>query len=705
MNGTDLFGLLEWLQLVVFGGLAVAAIGQWRRRRDEAGAWLALTFGSLGAVVLIGRLIPEDSTAIWATITSKILVLVVVLFPYLLYRFMISFVPRVGWFFNLATILTIITATMALFVDLSGPNEPRTTMQQGFIFLLLTQWIVLSARVAYRLWTEGGKQPMLACRRMRTLSLGSIGMALAIVLSGSSAPPDPGEADAVRIAIQVLALISGPFFLLGFAPPRIVRMWWRQAEGLRFREAEAGLVEASTPDEVASVLLPHVCRFVGGAGAALLGSDARIIGYDGMTKQEAEELAASIADAEDLEAARDTYPKTLVVRMGSGALAVRSSPLSPFFGEEEGDMMRRLALLADLALARAELFQKAKESHEQLQEAQRIASIGSWEWEVSTGAVEWSDELYRIYGIEPGSFQPDLDSSLQHIHPDDIDRVIKTIRSAVEAKGSCEFEHRLVRASGETRVLAARGKTVLDRHGEIVKMIGISQDITERKKEEVIRETFIANAAHELRTPLTSLLGFVDVIAKRNDDLSPEQREQAVEVMERSGARLAALVDNLLDLTKLQQGQLEIVPEPMDVGEVCQDIVRSDPVASGKNVTVDVPMGLIVRADKHRMYQVLRNLLTNAYRYGGDNIAVEGEARNGSVVVSVSDDGPGVEPNLAERMFEPFARGAASAGVGGSGLGLAIVKMLVEASGGEIWYEPAEPAGARFAIRLEPVDE
>lgn len=699
---TELFELLQLLQLVVYGGLAVAAIAHWRRRRDEASGWLALTFGSFGGLILIARFVPDDSTTGLVTLAEKLLLVLLILFPYLLYRFMTSLIPPVPWLFWFAAVLTALTVAASLVIDID-PGTSRDAYEQAFVFLVVFQWVLLSGRVGLRLWKEGSRQPVFARRKMRTLSLGAIGMALVIVLAGMTSSNDPEQINGLQIAIQLVALASGPLFLLGFAPPAIVRMLWRQSEGVRFRAAEAGLVEASTPREVADVLLPHVCRFVGGAGAALLRSDRTVVGYDGMSSEEAAALAEDAAEPVPTGPERQRA-KTLVVPMKAGALVVRSSPLSPFFGEEEVDMVRRLALLADLALARAELFQRSNQSHEQLQEAQRIASLGSWEWDVATGTVEWSDEVYRIYGRDPAMLAPNFESYLEAVHPDDLKRVEQITRTAVDQESSFEFEHRIVRPSGEVRTIAARGKAVMDEKRELVKMIGTAQDVTERKKQEVLRETFIANAAHELRTPLTSLLGLVDVLGRRYDHLRPDQREQAVEVMERSGARLARLVDNLLDLTKLQQGQLEIVPEPMEIGGVCRDILQSEPAPEGKKVTIDVPDGLVVRADKHRMYQVISNLLTNAYRYGGDNITLEGEARDGSVFLSVGDDGPGLEPDVKERLFEPFARGSTSAGVGGSGLGLAIVKMLVEASEGKIWHEPVEPTGVRFMIRLEPHD-
>ncbi|MGI8773839.1 MAG: ATP-binding protein [Actinomycetota bacterium] len=699
---TELFELLQVLQLVVYGSLALAAIAHWRRRRDEASGWLALTLGSFGALILMARFVPGDSTTLLVTVADKLLLVILILFPYLLYRFMASLVAPIPWFFWFAAALTALTVVAALVIDVGDLGTSRGATEQAFVFLVVFQWVLLSGRVGFRLWKEGGRQPVFARRKMRTLSLGAIGMALVIALAGMTSSNDE-RINGLQIAIQLLALASGPLFLLGFAPPAVVRMLWRQSEGVKFRTAEAGLVEASTPQEVADVLLPHVCRFVGGAGAALLRRDRTLVGYDGMAAEEAEALAED-ADDHGPDGEKRERAKTLVVPMKAGALVVRSSALSPFFGEEEVDMVRRLALLADLALARAELFQRSKQSHEQLQEAQRIASLGSWEWDVATDTVEWSDEVYRIYGRDPLTLAPNFESYLDAAHPDDLERAEQIIRTAVEQKSSFEFEHRIIRPSGEERTIAARGKTLLDEKGELIKMIGTAQDVTERKKEEILRETFIANAAHELRTPLTSLLGLVDVLGRRNDRLRPDQREQAVEVMERSGARLASLVDNLLDLTKLQQGQLEIIPEPMEIDEVCRDILQSEPAPEEKSVTVDVPGGLIVRADKHRMYQVVSNLLTNAYRYGGDNIILKGEARDGSVFLSVSDDGPGLEHDVADRLFEPFARGSASAGAGGSGLGLAIVKMLVEASEGEIWHEPVEPTGVRFVIRLEPHD-
>ena len=128
---------------------------------------------------------------------------------------------------------------------------------------------------------------------------------------------------------------------------------------------------------------------------------------------------------------------------------------------------------------------------------------------------------------------------------------------------------------------------------------------------------------------------------------------------------------------------------------------ESTPPPAGKSVEVLVTGEPVALADRHRLDQVISNLLTNAYRYGGPKIRMEACEKNGSVVVSVTDDGEGIESGLLTNLFDPFTRGAASSEVGGSGLGLAIVKMLVDASGGEIWHEPERPHGTRFNVRLK----
>ena len=355
-----LYEFLRNVQLLVFVGLAIAAVLNWRRTKSPAAAWLAASFVILGGVVLVGRLLPvhsSDALVVWA---RKISISLLVLFPYCLWRFALSFFRPVPWFWWLAHGLTAALAIGILFFpELPEQGEARTPAFQAYVLLLLVQWVGLSLRVTVKLWKAGRGQPSVARRRMRTLALGSLGLALALLLAGTADPSR--EITSVQIVTQLLALLSGPFFLMGFAPPGIVRLAWRRPEEEALRAAQFGLMQATGSEDVAEVLLPHVARLVGGQSAVLFDTKGNAIAtYDTEGR-----------DAVQLLAAEESVTK---VELESGHLAVVASPYSPFFGKEEELLFRELALLADLALARVELLGALKRSNEELEQFAYVAS-------------------------------------------------------------------------------------------------------------------------------------------------------------------------------------------------------------------------------------------------------------------------------------------------------------------------------------------
>ena len=693
-----IYETLEILQLVVFVALGLIALIQWRRRGGEAAGWLAATFGVLAGVVLTGRFLPMHSDSEIVEWLRKLEIAVLVLFPYFLFRFMATFAKPPVWLERVAITLTVMTIGFTFLLP-EIPEEGdthRPGMFQVFIVLLLVQWVLLSTAVGVRLWRGGRGQPTVARRRMRMLSMGAVALAIILVIAGS-APPS-ADVTMLQVVIQLVALMSSFLFLLGFAPPGIVRLSWRRHEEAQLREAELALMEAVNPTEVAAALLPHVAQLVGGRGAVLVGKRGEIVGSHGLSEHEEAELAryAATSDVTDEDSISGTV---LSVPMRSGAMAVQASTYTPFFGREETEMLQTLAVLAELALDRADLFTRERESRDQLAEAQKIAKIGSWEWIMETGEIHWSDEMFRIYGLSPETFTPSYESVSALGPEDEREKARAQTQAAVERGEPMNFERRVVRPDGSERVVLAQGKAIKE-PGGTTRLIGTVQDITERKKQETFREQFIANAAHELRTPMTTLVGFVEMLARKRGVMPEEQLEVVIDAMSRSGDRLAVLINNLLDLTKLQQGELEFELQPVQINEVLEAARETSPPPEGKRLDVHVEGAPVALADRHRLDQVVTNLLTNAYRYGGGHIKVEAADRNGSVVLSVADDGAGVEAALLPNLFDPFTRGAASSEVGGSGLGLAIVKMLVDASGGEIWHEPESPHGARFTVRL-----
>ena len=243
--------------------------------------------------------------------------------------------------------------------------------------------------------------------------------------------------------------------------------------------------------------------------------------------------------------------------------------------------------------------------------------------------------------------------------------------------------------------------------GRTVGAVAVFHDITELQRLEQVRREFVANVSHELRTPLTAIKGYAETL--RDGGLKdPAQAAEFVGVIHRHAERLRELIEDLLDLAAVEQGQarLTLVPvAPRDAVAQAEAVVR--PAAEGKRQTLSVaiPDGTpAARADRDRLAQVLINLLDNAVKFTpeGGRIGVGAAAGNGRVVLSVFDNGVGIQPEDLGRVFERFYRADRSRDrrEGGTGLGLAIAKHLVQAMGGTIEVESRPGAGTTFRVSL-----
>ena len=248
--------------------------------------------------------------------------------------------------------------------------------------------------------------------------------------------------------------------------------------------------------------------------------------------------------------------------------------------------------------------------------------------------------------------------------------------------------------------------------GEIAGRVWSFRDVTEKRvseerlrRETELREEFIANAAHELRTPVTTLFGLSKLLHERSHTMPKERVDASLKAMNRQGERLRTLVNNLLDLSALQEARLQVESQPVLLSEVVAKTLESLPPPDGKRVEAEIDASLVVLTDPHRLEQIITNLITNAYRYGGGWIRLAAQRSDDHVVMSVHDDGGGVPEELIPKLFDAFTRGSNSRSSTGSGLGLAIVRRLAEATGAEIWYEPGPNAGASFVLRLPHVTQ
>jgi signal transduction histidine kinase len=262
----------------------------------------------------------------------------------------------------------------------------------------------------------------------------------------------------------------------------------------------------------------------------------------------------------------------------------------------------------------------------------------------------------------------------------------------------------LRRTDDSERWVRAVRSPILDREGELTGEVVVARDVTAELEAERLKADFLATVSHELRTPLTPLKGLVATLLAGIGDDSPEARQEYYRIMHRQAGRLEHLISDLLQVSAMDAGGLDVEPVPMDVGallhEHVEEVRREHPE---RTVGLTEPdHAVVVQADPFRVGQVLSNLLSNAVKHSseGTPIQVSVEADGPDAVLSVRNDGEGIHPADREQVFDRFFRGSASRSrqTGGAGLGLYIAKRLVEAMGGSIWL--ASDEGTTFSFRL-----
>jgi two-component system sensor histidine kinase MtrB len=213
-----------------------------------------------------------------------------------------------------------------------------------------------------------------------------------------------------------------------------------------------------------------------------------------------------------------------------------------------------------------------------------------------------------------------------------------------------------------------------------------------------LKSQFAALASHELRTPASAIYGAVRTLDEREDVLTADQRQQLRRMLTQQAKRLVELVENLLDLSRLEADSIRIVPTRLDVSARLATIVDAV-VDSDAEVRVDVPERLEAIVDGQAFDRIVSNLLANAVRHGAPPVAVSAERANGELRVTIEDRGPGVSDEFVGSLFERFTRGATRSSEG-AGLGLSIAQTYARAHGGTLTYERASPQGARFRLVL-----
>jgi signal transduction histidine kinase len=218
-----------------------------------------------------------------------------------------------------------------------------------------------------------------------------------------------------------------------------------------------------------------------------------------------------------------------------------------------------------------------------------------------------------------------------------------------------------------------------------------------------LKNDFVAMVSHELRTPLTSIAGFADTLVESWEELPREEVDEFLSIINRQAIYLGDLVEDVLVIPRLEANRLRLEPELFDLGELIEDVaLMVFPNGEKKTYLVSLPDGVHLLADRRRVQQIMRNLMENARKYGGDQIMIEGFVMGDQYLVIISDNGPGVPDEGTRKVFENFeqlSKGDAREATG-IGLGLPIARRLARAMGGDVWYERRFPTGARFCYSL-----
>jgi PAS domain S-box-containing protein len=334
-----------------------------------------------------------------------------------------------------------------------------------------------------------------------------------------------------------------------------------------------------------------------------------------------------------------------------------------------------------------------------LEQAQELTHIGSWEWNVGSNTVTWSDELYRIYGLEPQSVKLTYDGFLERVHPSDRARVETIVRRAGETRQPFAFEHRVVLPDGRERVVLGRGRVETDELGTPLRMVGTGQDITQQKQIDDLRESILATVSHELRTPLTAILGFALTLQERREQLTEEEITTAAAQIVDQTRRLEALLRDLLDLDRHRRGAAGVAREPTALAPLVERVAAARSTDAAR---IDLALAPVTATiDRAMVERIVDNLLANALKHTPPDtpVALRLERQGEDVLIMVDDHGPGVPPEHRESIFDLFRRGPAPTAPG-VGVGLAIVAQFAALHGGRAWVEDGDRGGASFRVLL-----
>ena len=357
-----------------------------------------------------------------------------------------------------------------------------------------------------------------------------------------------------------------------------------------------------------------------------------------------------------------------------------------------------------------------------LLEAERIANIGSWDWNLKTNETFWSDQLFEIYGCNKEDGVPSIENYLEQYNPEDHQKLQEAIERAISGVGVYSIEYRIFRFNdGAERLIQAKGELLLDENGLPDRLIGIARDITEQKQAERelisakeraeesdrLKSAFLANMSHEIRTPMNGILGFADLL--KEPDLTGAEQKEYIRIIEKSGNRMLNIINDIVDISKIEAGLMKLDLKESNINEQIEYIFTFfKPEVEAKGMKIFFKNHLpakdaIITTDREKVFAILTNLVKNAIKYTEKGEIEIGYFKKGEILeFYVKDSGIGIPADRQLAVFERFIQADIEDRKArqGAGLGLSISRAYATMLGGRIWLESEEGVGSTFYFTI-----
>lgn len=361
---------------------------------------------------------------------------------------------------------------------------------------------------------------------------------------------------------------------------------------------------------------------------------------------------------------------------------------------------------------------------QQLSEAQSIGHMGHWMWRIGDENLEFSSELYRIFGVTPEKFTPTFDNINGMMHRRDRGRMAQSFQRAMIERKNYEMEFRVIRPTGEARFIVLQGRCELDNEGDVTALFGIMQDVTERNEyERELREAkesaerayaaksqFLANMSHELRTPLNAIIGFSEMMQRQM--LGPIGTEKYLDYIggiRESGEHLLDMITDILDMSKIEAGKYTLDVEDFNLSKVIRlasHMIEGRALDAQVRVISSIPENedMQITGDRRAIMQMILNVLSNAVKFTkpGGEVRIACFTQDENITMRFVDTGIGIPASKLRYVTKPFEQAANSftRNHEGTGLGLAITKELAELHGGKLELESTVGVGTTVNITL-----